>query len=511
MQFVQLFANGVVSTLSPYVTSAFASHSLLATSQVVASLCSGLTQLPYAKLMDIWGRPKSLALMILCQTIGFIMLAACRDVQTYCAARVFFQTGYRGIIFTVLIIIADTSTLRHRAFWIAAASTPTIATSWLFGPATESIGRGIGWRWGMGVFAIVIPVACCPLCGFLYYYQRKSEEANLTAPSTRDLSLIKQIIFYVNEFDVVGLFILTLGLALFLLSLSLYSFEEDGWQSPMIICFIIIGGLLIIAFVIHEKYWASVSFMPWDLIKNRTVFFTYSLDCLLVASFSIWATYFLSMLIIVWRQSITHSTYILNIHAVGATVSGLFVGAAVLFGVRLKHLAAFVAMPLMFLGAGLLYHFCLPSTKMGYMIMTQVFLACGMGTLIIAMQVTVMAVASQQRIPALIATETLMADIGAALGSAISGAIWADVFPRKLAQFLPPENIDLAPEIFSSLFVQLSYAPGSAIRDAINMAYSASLRYMLITALCLYAACMFCILCWKNVELGKKGRERGRL
>lgn len=511
VQFVQLFANGVVSTLSPYVTSAFASHSLLATSQVVASLCSGLTQLPYAKLMDIWGRPKSLALMILCQTVGFIMLAACRDVQTYCAARVFFQTGYRGIIFTVLIIIADTSTLRHRAFWIAAASTPTLVTSWLFGPATEAIGRGIGWRWGMGIFAVVVPVVCCPLCGFLYYYQRKSQNEDLTPAPTSGLSLTERIIFYAKEFDVVGLFILTLGLALFLLSLSLYSFEEEGWRSPMIICFVIIGGLLILTFVLHERHWASVSFMPWELIKNRTVFFTYSMDCLLIAAFSIWATYFLSMLIIVWRQSITHSTYILNIQAVGATLSGLFVGAAVLYGARLKYLAAFVAMPLIFLGAGLLYHFCLPSTQLGYLIMTQVFLACGMGTLIIAMQVTVMAVASQQRIPALIATETLMADIGAALGSAVSGAIWADVFPRKLAQFLPPENVDLAPEIFGSLFVQLSYAPGSAIRDAINMAYSASLRYMLITALCLYAGCTFCILCWKNVELGKNGRERGRL
>ncbi|KEF55139.1 uncharacterized protein A1O9_08792 [Exophiala aquamarina CBS 119918] len=511
VQFVELFANGVVSTLSPYVTSSFASHSLLATSQIVASLCSGLIQLPYAKLMDIWGRPKSLVLMVACQTIGFIMLAGCNDVRTYCAARVFFQCGYRGIILTVLIIIADTSTLRHRALWIALSSTPTLATSWLFGPATDSIGRGIGWRWGMGVFAIVVPVVCCPLSGFLYYYQRKAQKMQLTPTPESHRSRTETFLFYVREFDLVGLFILALGLALFLLSLSLYSFQPQGWRSPVIICFIIFGGLLIVAFVLYERFWASSTFMPWALIKNRTVFFTYTMDCLLVAAFSIWATYFLSMLVLVWQQSITHSTYILNIHAVGATLSGLFVGIAVLLGMRLKYLAGFIAIPLLFLGAGLLYRFCLPWTSMGTLIMTQILLAGGMGSLIITVQLTVMAVAGQEQIPALIATETLMADIGAAFGSAVSGAIWADVLPRKLAEFLPPEDVHLVPEIFGSLFVQLSYAPGSVIRDAINMAYSASLRYMLITALCLYAGCAFCVLCWKNVELGKRGSEKGRL
>lgn len=511
VQFVELFANGVVSTLSPYVTSRFASHSLLATSQIVASLCSGLIQLPYAKLMDIWGRPKSLALMIACQTVGFIMLAGCKDVRTYCAARVFFQCGYRGIILTVLIVIADTSTLRHRALWIAFSSTPTLATSWLFGPATDSIGRGIGWRWGMGIFAIVVPVVCCPLAGFLYYYQRKTQKMQLTPAPESHRSRTETFLFYVREFDLVGLFILTLGLALLLLSLSLYSFQPQGWRSPMIICFIIFGGLLVVGFVLYEKFWASGSFMPWALIKNRTVFFTYTMDCLLVAAFSIWGTYFLSMLILVWQQSITHSTYILNIQAVGATLSGLFVGIAVLLGMRLKYLAGFIAIPLLFLGAGLLYRFCLPWTSIGILIMTQVLLAGGMGSLIITMQLTVMAVAGQERIPVLIATETLMADIGAAFGSAISGAIWADVLPRKLAEFLPPEDVHLVPEIFGSLFVQLSYAPGSVIREAINMAYSASLRYMLITALCLYAGCAFCVLCWENVELGKRGNEKGRL
>ena len=79
---------------TPFVTSAFAAHSLTATTTVVAGIIAGVVSLPLAKVMDIWGRPQAFAVMLLFMEIGLIMMAKCENVQTYAAAQVFYTVGY---------------------------------------------------------------------------------------------------------------------------------------------------------------------------------------------------------------------------------------------------------------------------------------------------------------------------------------------------------------------------------------------------------------------------------
>lgn len=60
----------------------------------MSSLFGGLTKLPLAKILDTWGRPQGLLLMLFIWVIGFIMMAACNNVETYAAAQVFSSIGY---------------------------------------------------------------------------------------------------------------------------------------------------------------------------------------------------------------------------------------------------------------------------------------------------------------------------------------------------------------------------------------------------------------------------------
>ena len=60
----------------------------------MSSIIAGLTKLPLSKILDIWGRPQGMALMLLIWTLGFIMMAACKNVFTYAAAQVFSTVGY---------------------------------------------------------------------------------------------------------------------------------------------------------------------------------------------------------------------------------------------------------------------------------------------------------------------------------------------------------------------------------------------------------------------------------
>lgn len=79
--------------MNPYVVSAFRLHSLTAAVGIMSSIIGGLSKIPLAKLLDMWGRPQGLLLSLFVWIVGYIMMAACKNVQTYAAAQVFASTG----------------------------------------------------------------------------------------------------------------------------------------------------------------------------------------------------------------------------------------------------------------------------------------------------------------------------------------------------------------------------------------------------------------------------------
>lgn len=506
---MQAFASGITNTLTPYVTSSFSSHSLTALTTVIASLIAGLVKLPYAKLLDIWGRPQGFALMVASATLGLIMMAGCNDVKTYCAAQVFYNVGYSGIDFTVTIFIADTSALKNRGFWLAYSGSPWLAVTWAYGPAAQSILRTVGFRWGFGIWAIIFPIVCTPLFALLYFNQRKAEKAGLVEKIDSGRTWTQSIYYYCREFDVVGLLVIATGLAFFLLAFSLYSYQTNEWRSPLIICFIIFGGLLIIAFALYERFVAPVTFIPWGLINNPTVFFTYTMVAAIYSGYYIWDSYFYSLLVVVFNQSISDATYITNIYTIGSCFWSFIMGIIIRYNGRLKWQALYFGAPITVLAVGLMIKFRQPDSNLGYIIMCQIFIAFGGGTLVICEQMTVMAVSSRQHIPALLAMEGMISSIGGSIGSTIATAIWTGVFPMKLAEFLPPEaQPDLA-SIYGDITVQSSYPRGTPTRDAIDHAYGDTQRLMLIASVCIYSLSIFSIMAWKDVNVKKIKQVRG--
>jgi hypothetical protein len=59
----------------------------------MASIIGGLAKIPLAKILDTWGRPQGMSLMLFVWVMGYIMMATCKNVQTYAAAQVFSSTG----------------------------------------------------------------------------------------------------------------------------------------------------------------------------------------------------------------------------------------------------------------------------------------------------------------------------------------------------------------------------------------------------------------------------------
>lgn len=173
--------------------------------------------------------------------------------------------------YSLSIFIADTSSLKNRGFMFAFISSPYIATTWIGGPLATAFLNGPGFRWGFGTFAIIEPLVTLPLFALFIYNYRKAHKAGLIQPRNSGRTTVQSIKHYAIEFDVAGVLLICAGLALFLLPFSLYSYQSKGWQSPMIVCMIIFGGLLLIAFALYEKFIAPKTFIPFGLLTDRTV------------------------------------------------------------------------------------------------------------------------------------------------------------------------------------------------------------------------------------------------
>lgn len=70
---------------------------------------------------------------------------------------------------------------------------------------------------------------------------------------------------------VIGLSLTTFGWSLLLLPFNLASKAPNGWASGYIIAMIVLGVVLIAAFVVWEKFFAPVPYFPFHLLANRTV------------------------------------------------------------------------------------------------------------------------------------------------------------------------------------------------------------------------------------------------
>lgn len=68
--FVDSFQQETTGSLAPYVTSAFKDHALLSTTSVLTSIIGGVSKLPIARIIDVWGRPEGFVLMTLLCTLG---------------------------------------------------------------------------------------------------------------------------------------------------------------------------------------------------------------------------------------------------------------------------------------------------------------------------------------------------------------------------------------------------------------------------------------------------------
>ncbi|QIX00645.1 hypothetical protein AMS68_006162 [Peltaster fructicola] len=474
------------TNLTVYATSAFNAHSLVSTVLVVQGVVLSVVKPLMSKIADVFGRSEAFTLSVLIYTIGYVQQAASDSVQTYAAAQIFYSAGQTGLQILIQIFIADTSDLVNRAVCATIPYTPYLINVWVGAPLADTILHRLNWRWGYGVWAVVLPVAYIPLALALMVNQRRAAKKNLLPPSPfEDKTWYETAKLLYYELDIVGLTLLCLAFSFILIPLSLGS--SVGWDNYNIITLLVLGGICMMVFPFWErsKKLAPRAFFPGSLFRQKTVLAGLGISFFYFMAYYLSVyPYFQSYLLVVQGKSVTTAGHIIQTWTFAATVTSICVSFAIK---RFKKYRMFVTVGACIYCAGLLVMvlFRREGAETWSLVGTQILVGMGGGMLNIPAQTGVQASASHGEVAAATAIFLTFLEVGGACGSAISGAIWSANIPKKLALYLPEETRDQADAIYRNITLASTGWPmDSPTRQAINRGYQETMTYILIVAVC---------------------------
>ncbi|KAJ5593915.1 MFS siderophore iron transporter [Penicillium hispanicum] len=508
LYFVYAFQSSILSNLIPNLTSEWESHSLLNTIYIVADCVTAACYIPLSKMLDTWGRAEGFAFMALLATMGLVMMAACHNLATFCAAYVFYTLGFGGMIYCCDVITADISRLRNRGLAYAFTSSPYIITAFAGAKVADDLLAGIGTRWGFGIFSIVFPVVACPLYFVLKFSIKKAEMDGYLAEEHANRTFFQKVWHYIIEFDLIGVIFFSAGLTVFFLPFDLAGSAPNVWETPYIIAMIVVGFVMLLIFIAWETWVAPKPLLGYAWIFDRTVIGACLLDATYQLCYYCWDNYFTSFLRVVNDLTVADAGYVGNTFDVVSGVLLLFVGWTIRRTGRFKWLL-YIAVPLYIFAQGLMIYFRRPNQNVGYLVMCQVFISIGGAVFIIVEQLAILAAVDHQHVAATLALLNVVGTVGDGMGATISGVIWQNTYPNALQKWLPESamaNFDL---IYEDIETQVSYPVGSATRIAIQDAYGYAQTRMLAVGTGLMGLAIIWTLLIRNIDLKKVDQVKG--
>ncbi|KAM7222442.1 Major facilitator superfamily domain containing protein [Rhypophila decipiens] len=497
MAFTTSLEGQVTYALTAFATSSFNNHSLLSTVYVVQSVVNAVIKPPMAKVADVFGRLEAFSISVFLCVLGYILMASSQNIETYASAQIFYSAGLTGLQILQQVFIADTSNFLNRALFSSLPDSPFLVTVWI-GPAIASaILTTSTWRWGYGIWAIILPVAFVPLALCLFFSNRKAQRKGLVKTRIPSLqpnppkAAKSSSTSLLHDLDIIGTLLLSGGLSLFLLPLTLVSHSSAGWSDIRIQSMIVLGIILLILFPIWESRpsLAPHPLLPLVLLKSRT----FVAGCLLgffyfMIFYIAVQPYFYSYLLVALNLPVSRAGQITQTFSFASTIAALLVS----LGIRQTGSAHLKLRPFILLGAGLytLAIAILICTRTREATAVSLFaaqgiLGAGAGLMHVVTQLIVQASCGTNKAYVGVATAAFLTlvEVGGAVGAALSGAVWGRVLPGRLRLYLPEGVKDRAGEIFSSVKVARSFEWGSLEREAIGRSYQETVTVLLWIAL----------------------------
>lgn len=437
----------------PYATSSFGKHSMLSTLTVATSVIGAVCKPFVAKISDLTSRPFVYVIVLVLYVLGFIIVACSPSISAFVVGSVFISIGKSGVQLMNSIIVADFTNLQWRSFFLAFCTVPYLVTTWISGYIVQNI-VGTNWKWGYGMFAIITPATLIPAIIIMFWLdhkatkegkvpfgaepfsERQREIAGLGySPFKTKLLLVKEALI---EIDAFGLILLGFAFSLLLLPFSLYSYAENGFRNPSMIAMLAVGAILLIVHIVYEVKFAKYSLLPKRVLFNRTFICCVVIDVLYMLGGYMPLLYFTSYTMATLNISVRDWTYLSNTTTMGLCFFGVIWG--LLFRIYHRYkIFQVVGIGIKLIGMGL-YVKCASTTTpppLGIVVAGLIVTVFGDGASAMGTQVAAQAAVPHQDLASTISVLYLYSSIGAAIGSAITSAVWTSKLPNALLKYVP--------------------------------------------------------------------------
>lgn len=236
----------IMTIILPQLQSAFnESLNSLSWALNIYTIIFAILIIPFGRLAERIGRNKFVFGSLIIFGVGSVLSGLAPNLSWMLAARAIQSIGAAGIIPTSMVIGLENSNQLNRNKIVAAlAGIQGLAVA--LGPTIGGIVTQFwGWRW---VFLINLPLVLLDLVLFLRTFPLKNEPTSETSVDWLGACLSMAM--------------------LFCLSLGLIQGNKWGWRSDSIILLLISSGLLLIVFLVWEKFQKN-PMIDLSLFKSR--------------------------------------------------------------------------------------------------------------------------------------------------------------------------------------------------------------------------------------------------
>jgi MFS transporter, SIT family, siderophore-iron:H+ symporter len=500
----------VRSAYQPYATASFSLHSYLATINVLRSVVAVAVQPTAAKIADVFGRFEVVAVSTVLYTLGITIEATAGGVTSYCVGSIIYQVGYTCIVLLMEVLVADLSSMRARVFFSYIPAVPFLVNTWISGNVTSAVLARTSWRWGLGMWAIIYPIASLPLLGSLYYIEHRAARRYFDADShdlKRSKAGFREVATQlVHQVDAVGLITVVLAFSLVLAPLTIAGGTVSRWREPSMVGPLAVGLVLSAVFVIWEQRGARHPLVPFHLLADRGVWGALAVRSLLNFAWYTQGNYLYTVLVVAFDFSVGTATRISSFYSFFGVLSGVITGLIIYKIRRLKYVI--IAGTCIFMASfGILIKYSGGATEASQwgLIGGQILLGLAGGLFAYPTQASIQASASREHVAILTGLYLSFYNVGSALGTCLSGALWTTTLLPTLQESLAFQpNKDLARQMYNSPFAVIAHYPvGTDIRTAIIESYSRVQQLLCVAGITLCVPMIAFALALRNPRLSE--------
>ncbi|PYH86258.1 siderochrome-iron transporter [Aspergillus uvarum CBS 121591] len=487
--------NATVGTYRNFATSDFDALSKLATLNTAASIISAVTKPPIAKISDVLGRGEAYVFAVSCYLLSYILCASSQSFDTYAGGYVLYSIGQAGTSFLNATIVSDLSSMRWRGFAYNILYVPFLITPWVSAFIVDSVVNGIGWRWGIGMFAILMPFGAIFIITTLLIFQWRAKKAGLVL--TEQLSIYE----FCSRIDLGGLMLLSGGFSLILIPITLAATVADRWKAPWVDALIAVGTIILACLYPYEKHVARHPVVPVHYIWNLSVLIPVILVAVDNISFGATHTYLYVWSMVSHNFNARDAQFLYYVNGVMQALVGMATGL-VMYRLRSYKWIGVAGAVIRMVGYGVMVRLRTNKSSVAELVIVQLVQGIGSGIIETVAVVAAQIAVSHAEMAQVTSLVMLAAYLGNGIGSSIAGGIYSGELRHQLRLHLGPDvNQAEVEKLYNSITGTLP-AWGSLERMAINRAYSDVMGLITIAALAFSAPVVILSLVLPNKKLG---------